>query len=77
MSGFKQIETSKDVTFDEDTTFSRSRPNRVEEVLDEEPEAPRATVKDAEEDDPEDHDMTEPQRPEDPPKEVSHKRRLA
>ena len=27
--GFKQIETSRDVTFDEDTAFSRSRPNRA------------------------------------------------
>ena len=75
--GFRQIETSKDVTFDEDTTFSRSRPNHPEEVLDEDPEAPRATVRDSEERDPEDHDMIEPQRPEDPPKEVSHKRRPA
>ena len=29
---FRQIETSRDFTFDEDTTFSRSRPNCVEEV---------------------------------------------
>ena len=75
--GFKQIETSRDVTFDEDTAFSRSRSNHVEEVLDKEPEAPRATVKDVEEYGPEDHDMTEPQRPVDPPKEVSHKRKPA
>ena len=75
--GFRQIETSRDVTFDEDTAFSRSRPNRAEEVHDEEPKAPRATSKDAEEHDPEDHDMTEPQRPKDPPKEVSNKRRPA
>ena len=74
---FRKIETSRDVTFDEDITFSRLRPNHEEEVLDEDPEAPRATVKDAEEDDPKDHDMTEPQRSEYPPKEVSHKRRLA
>ena len=73
---FRQIETSKDVTFDEDTTFSRSRPNHVDEVHDEEPKAPRATNTDAKEHDLEDHDVIEPQRPEDPPKEViSHKRR--
>ena len=53
------------------------RPNRADEVHDEEPEAPRATGTDAEEHDPKDRDMTEPQRPEDPPKEVSHKRRPA
>ena len=35
--GFKQIETSRDVTFDEDVAFSRSRRNRAEEVLEEEP----------------------------------------
>ena len=74
--GFKQIETSRDVTFDEDTTFSKSRANHADEVHDEEPEAPRATGTYAEEHDPEDHDMTEPQKPENPPKEViSYKRR--
>ena len=37
--------------------------------------APRETGTDAEEHDPKDHDMTEPQSPEDTPKEViSHKR---
>ena len=74
---FTQIKTSRDVIFDEDTTFSRSRPNRANEVHDEEPEAPRATGTDAGEHDPEDHDMIEPKRLEDPPKEVSHKRRSA
>ena len=47
------------------------RTHRAEEVLDEEPEAPRATVRDDEERDLVDHDMTEPQMPIDPPKEVS------
>ena len=66
--GFRQIETSRDVTFDEDTAFSRSRPNHAEEVHEEETEAPREICNDAEEHDPKDHDMTEPQRPKDPPK---------
>ena len=47
--GYNQIETSKDVTFDEDTTFSRSRQIRFEEVH-EDPEAPRVTNTYAEED---------------------------
>ena len=51
--------------------------NHAEKVLEEEPEAPRVTVRDDEEHDLEDHDMAEPQRPVDPPKEVSHKRKLA
>ena len=58
---FKQIETSRDVTFDEDVAFNKSSRHRAEEVLDEEPEAPRATIKDDEERDLVDHDMTEPQ----------------
>ena len=49
--------------------------NRAKEVLDEEPEAPRVTVRDDEEHDLEDHDMTESQMPIDPPKEVSLKRK--
>ena len=44
--GFKHIETSRDVTFDEDATFNKSRRHHAEEVLDEEPEAPRVTVRD-------------------------------
>lgn len=76
--GFRQIETSRDVTFDEDTAFSRSRSNHADEVHDEEHEAPKATGIDVEEHDPKDHDMTEPQMPENPPKEViSYKRRPA
>ena len=51
------------------------RRNHAEEVLEEEPEAPRVTVRDDEEHDLEDHDMVEPQRPVDPPKEVSLKRK--
>ena len=43
----------------------------------EEPEAPRVSVRDDEERDLVDHDLAEPQRLVDPPKEVSHKRKLA
>ena len=75
--GFKQIETSRDVTFDEDATFNRSRRNRAEKVLDEEPKVPRVTVRDDEERDLVDHDMVEPQMSVNPPKEVSHKRKPA
>ena len=53
------------------------RRNCAEEVLEEEPEAPRVTVRDDKEHDLEDHDMAEPQRPVDPPKEVSLKRKPA
>jgi hypothetical protein len=70
--GHRQIEISRDVTFDEDATFSRSRQNHTDEIHDEEPEAPRV----ADTDEvmmlyqksmyPEDHDMAEPQRPADP-----------
>ena len=69
--------TSRDVTFDEDATFNKSRRHRAEEVLDEEPKSPRATVRGNEEHDLVDHDMTEPQMPIDPPKEVSLKRKPA
>lgn len=74
--GFRQINTSRDVTFDEDAAFNRSRPNHTDEVHDEDFEAPRVTGTDSEEHDPEDHDMTEHQKPENSPKEViTHKRR--
>ena len=51
--------------------------NRAEEVLEEEPEAPRVTVRDDEEHDLEDHDMAELQMLVDPPKETSDKRKPA
>ena len=71
--GFRNIETSIVVTFDEDATFSRLKPNHTDEVHDEEPEAPREIGTDAE-----DHDMAKPQKPENPPKElITYKRRPA
>ena len=54
--GFKKIEISRDVTFDEDSTYSRSKKLCIEEV--EEPETTR--VRDTEEatlEDHEDHDI--------------------
>ena len=65
------------MTFDEDEAFNKSRRHHAEEVLEEEPEATKATVRDDEEHDQVDHDMTEPQMPMDLPKEVSHKRKPA
>ena len=69
--GFKKIEISRDVTFDEDATFRKSKKNSSEEIQDEEPKAPRGLEREVEEVVPEDHDELEPQRPEDPPKEVT------
>ena len=65
------------MTFDKDEAFNKSSRHRAEEVLEEEPEAPKATVGDDEEHDQVDHDMVEPQMLMDLPKEVSHKRKPA
>ena len=66
------------LSFDHYETSSTDRgENRAEEVLEEELEAPRVTVRDDEEHDLEDHDMAKPQKPIDPPKEVSLKRKPA
>ena len=74
--GFRHIETCKDVTFDEDATFSRSKLNHTDEVHDEELEAPRVTGIDAKKHDPEDQGMAELQKLEDTPREViTYKRR--
>jgi hypothetical protein len=60
--GHRQIETSRDVTFDEDATFSKLRQHHSDEVYDEEPEAPKVTDTNASDDVVlEDHDMEEPQ----------------
>ena len=48
---FKQIQTSRDVTFNEDEAFNKSRRHHAEEVLEEDPEASKATVRDDEEHD--------------------------
>ena len=64
--GYRQIETRRYVTFDEDATFSRSRKHHTNEIHDEEPEAPRVANIDIGNDVvpnkyvPEYHDMEEP-----------------
>ena len=76
--GFKKIEINRDVTFDEDVTSSKSKKNASEDAQDEEPKAPRGSKPEVEKFVLEDHDELEPQKPEDPPKEVfSGKRRPA
>ena len=61
--GYRQIELSRDVTFDEDTAFKKSKKDKKDE---EEHETSKATespklVRNEEEDQmSEDHDMTEP-----------------
>ena len=43
ISGFCQIEISRDVKFDEDATFTKPRKILADQDLEEEKEAPRAT----------------------------------
>jgi hypothetical protein len=70
--GHKQVEISRDVTFDEDAAFNNSRKCRTDEDHDEELVAPRVadTRNDIvhEKHDIEGHDMAEPQRPTNPPR---------
>jgi hypothetical protein len=67
--GYKHIEISRDVTFNEDASFSRSRQNHTYDIHDEELEENSFVDTDAyndvvpEEHGPEDHDMAEPQIP--------------
>ena len=75
--GFKKIEISRDVTFDEDLAYIKSRKKLAEEP--EEVEAPRIhdTIM-KEETQEEDREFEEPQRPVDPPQENNpHKRKHA
>ena len=73
--GFKKIDISRDVTFDEDIAYSKSRKRPAEEP--EEAEAPR--IHDTtmhEETQEEDQEFEEPQIPIDPPHEKNpHKRK--
>ena len=69
--GFKKIDISRDVTFDEDTTYNKSRKKPTEES--EEEEAPRVHDTTMNE---EDREFEEPQRPIDQPIEKNpHKRK--
>jgi hypothetical protein len=74
--GHRQIETSRDVTFNEDVTFSRSRQNHSDEVHDEEPKTPRVAYTNVGDDVVlEDHDIEEPHRPGDSSIEMNTKKR--
>jgi hypothetical protein len=70
--GHKQIEISRDLTFDEDAALKNSKKCRTDEDHDKEPVAPRVanTRNDVvpKEHDIENHDMADPQRPTDPPR---------
>ena len=69
--GFKKIDISRDVTFDEDTAYNKSRKKPAEES--EEAEAPRIHDTTMNE---ESQEFEEPQRPIDPPLEKNpHKRK--
>jgi hypothetical protein len=71
--GYSQIGTSRDVTFDEDATFSRSKETHTDEIHDEELEYPRVTDTGIEDDVVQeeyvlgDHDMEKLERLVDPP----------
>jgi len=69
--GFKKIEINRDVTFDEDVAFCKSKKNSLEEIEEEEPKAPTGLEPEDEEVVHEDHDELEPQRLEDLPKGVT------
>ena len=75
--GFKKIDISKDVTFDEDSAYNKYRKRPTEEP--EETEAPKihdTTMN--EEIEEEDQEIEEPQEPVDPPQEKNpHKRKPA
>ena len=66
--GYKKIDISRDVTFDEDTAYNKSRKRPAEEPEEAEAKAPRihdtTMNKEAQE---EDREFEEPQRPVDPP----------
>ena len=64
--GYHQIELSRYFTFDEDTTFRKSNKYKEDEKEHETPktaEGPKP-IRNEEEHMPQDHDITEPQRPE-------------
>ena len=75
--GFKKIDISKDITFDEDSTYNKSRKRPVEDS--EETKVPRiqdTTMNDATHE--EYREIEEPQEPIDPPQEKNpHKRKPA
>ena len=59
--GFKKIDISRDVTFDEDLTYFRSRRTPIQEVEEhEETIFQDMKIRESIPEDPEDHDMKEP-----------------
>ena len=78
--GYHQIELSRDIKFDENSAFRKSKKDREDE---EEHETPKATespkpVRNEEESQiPEDHDMSEPQLPEELPSEMISRKKPA
>ena len=75
--GYKKIEISRDITFDEDTVYKKSRKRPAKD--NEEAEAPRIHYTTMNEEiQEEDREFEEPQRPVDPPLEKNpHKRKPA
>ena len=57
---YKKIEICRDVNFDEDATFYKSKSDHFSKIHEEEPEAPRISETKKEEHVPEDHDTIEP-----------------
>ena len=78
---YRQIELSRDVTFDEDSAFKKSRKDKEDEEEHETPKtikSPKEVRIEEEDPIPEDHDVTKPQLPEDLPSElISRKRKPA
>jgi hypothetical protein len=68
--GNKKIEINRDVIFDEDVAFCKSKRNHVDEVHDEEPTTSKVPDTEEEELVPKNHDMMEPHKPADSPREV-------
>ena len=74
--GYKKIEISRDVKFDEDTAYNKSRKRPAEEPKEAEVEVPRIHHSTMNEGAQEDQDFEEPQRLVDPPLEKNpHKRK--
>ena len=71
--GYRQTKLSIDVTFDEDSSFRKSRKDKEDEEEHETPktfEGPKEVRVEEEDQIPEEHDMTEPQLPEYLPNEL-------
>ena len=74
--GFKKIEISRDVTFDEDSTYIKSRKKSAEEPKETREPRIHDTIMNEEAQE-EDRELEEPQEPVDPPQEKNpHRRNL-